>query len=63
MGYGCPLGLGLVVEDKPTQFSCNVHIHGPTYACMCVHFICNVAVNGSLRLVRTSAQHPATLLR
>ena len=20
---GCPLGLGLVVEDKPTEFSCN----------------------------------------
>ena len=19
---GCPLGLGLVVEDKPTEFSC-----------------------------------------
>ena len=21
---GCPLGLGLVVEDKPTEFSCSV---------------------------------------
>ena len=21
---GCPLGLGLVVEDKPTEFSCTV---------------------------------------
>ena len=20
---GCPLGLGLVVEDKPTEFSCS----------------------------------------
>ena len=20
---GCPLGLGLVVEDKPTEFSCD----------------------------------------
>ena len=22
---GCPLGLGLVVEDKPTEFSCFMH--------------------------------------
>ena len=22
---GCPLGLGLVVEDKPTEFSCTLH--------------------------------------
>ena len=22
---GCPLGLGLVVEDKPTEFSCIVY--------------------------------------
>ena len=21
---GCPLGLGLVVEDKPTEFSCTL---------------------------------------
>ena len=21
---GCPLGLGLVVEDKPTEFSCKI---------------------------------------
>ena len=21
---GCPLGLGLVVEDKPTEFSCKL---------------------------------------
>ena len=25
---GCPLGLGLVVEDKPTEFSCN-YTHTP----------------------------------
>ncbi len=24
---GCPLGLGLVVEDKPTEFSCSMHVH------------------------------------
>ena len=24
---GCPLGLGLVVEDKPTEFSCNEFLH------------------------------------
>ena len=24
---GCPLGLGLVVEDKPTEFSC-ISIYG-----------------------------------
>ena len=23
---GCPLGLGLVVEDKPTEFSCTVNL-------------------------------------
>ena len=23
---GCPLGLGLVVEDKPTEFSCLIAI-------------------------------------
>ena len=23
---GCPLGLGLVVEDKPTEFSCNFNV-------------------------------------
>ena len=41
---GCPLGLGLVVEDKPTEFSCihtnnehvddislYTHIHSPTH--------------------------------
>ena len=32
---GCPLGLGLVVEDKPTEFSCELfynilsEFHGP----------------------------------
>ena len=24
---GCPLGLGLVVEDKPTEFSCIIAQH------------------------------------
>ena len=24
--YGCPLGLGLVVEDKPTEFHVHVHV-------------------------------------
>ena len=23
---GCPLGLGLVVEDKPTEFSCSMRV-------------------------------------
>ena len=23
---GCPLGLGLVVEDKPTEFSCKYNL-------------------------------------
>ena len=23
---GCPLGLGLVVEDKPTEFLCDIHL-------------------------------------
>ena len=23
---GCPLGLGLVVEDKPTEFSCTMYM-------------------------------------
>ena len=27
---GCPLGLGLVVEDEPTEFSCILHV------CICV---------------------------
>ncbi len=27
---GCPLGLGLVVEDKPTEFSCSMlHVRVP----------------------------------
>ena len=26
---GCPLGLGLVVEDKPTEFSC-MGVSGPS---------------------------------
>ena len=25
---GCPLGLGLVVEDKPTEFSCRYRCSG-----------------------------------
>ena len=40
---GCPLGLGLVVEDKPTEFSCTSY---GTCTCMliiwlveCVHTI------------------------
>ena len=30
---GCPLGLGLVVEDKPTEFSCHLYSlnHGRGY--------------------------------
>ena len=24
---GCPLGLGLVVEGEPTEFSCNVYMY------------------------------------
>ena len=24
---GCPLGLGLVMEDKPTEFSCTLQVH------------------------------------
>ena len=30
---GCPLGLGLVVEDKPTEFSCN------TWKSTCTHML------------------------
>ena len=26
---GCPLGLGLVVEDKPTEFSCTCSFNLP----------------------------------
>ena len=40
---GCPLGLGLVVEDKPTEFSWSlshytVHLH-QLYVFMCTHII------------------------
>ena len=28
---GCPLGLGLVVEDKPTEFSCTQATQNPFY--------------------------------
>ena len=28
---GCPLGLGLVVEDKPTEFSCICALCGRRY--------------------------------
>ena len=36
---GCPLGLGLVVEDKPTEFSCMADndvqpLHQNAIACM-----------------------------
>ena len=24
---GCPLGLGLVIEDKPTEFSCMSYVN------------------------------------
>ncbi len=34
---GCPLGLGLVVEDKPTEFSCNYSV---TCACASRHVSC-----------------------
>ena len=40
---GCPLGLGLVVEDKPTEFSCTlpvIHVHVyrsvDVHVCICV---------------------------
>ena len=31
---GCPLGLGLVVEDKPTEFSCCLCIRSLTLDCV-----------------------------
>ena len=41
---GCPLGLGLVVEDKPTEFSCTCthnlqrdgkpYCHNPCYSAL-----------------------------
>ena len=48
---GCPLGLGLVVEDKPTEFS-YIHIYIYTYI-----YIARIAVPfmwGLLRLAPTS---------
>ena len=36
---GCPLGLGLVVEDKPTEFSCIIK-YKSMLTCVCVHVCC-----------------------
>ena len=38
----CPLGLGLVVGDKPTEFSCStfihMYIHGTGFNCKNANF-------------------------
>ena len=52
---GCPLGLGLVVEDKPTEFS---YIHIYTY--IHIPYIARIAVPfmwGSLRLAPNIVYH------
>ena len=41
---GCPLGLGLVVEDKPTEFSC-VCVHACVHMwCVCVRVYMHVCM-------------------
>ena len=32
---GCPLGLGLVVEDKPIEFSCKPQLPNANYSIEC----------------------------
>ena len=36
---GWPLGLGLVVEDKPTEFSCTLNVCVLCLTCMCLSVI------------------------
>ena len=46
---GCPLGLELVVEDKPTEFSCDIvqYVNSPDMLCI-IHFFSNVSLDVSL---------------
>ena len=34
---GFPLGLELVVEDRPSELSCTVYVYIYMYTCMCRH--------------------------
>ena len=54
---GCPLGLGLVVEDKPTEFSCLL-TNSTTIHCVCVFVELNNSVSYSP--LPSNEEHPAS---